>query len=207
MEYVTRIVKEQVPRVKVIRDPNPDEPEFELLTILHWHRRYMIHSDAECVDMSNYEADDDEELGVDREHVLDRLASDHDLVIWWPLYMIDHGVVHVRLGEGFGCPWDSGQVGIVGFTVPQWRVFTQTEWVGHEKQKTQAFEMVKAMIETLDQYMNGDMYGFEVVDDDGEIETSVWGFYGTDFDNGMSDHIDEEWHECLREALANPEEM
>jgi hypothetical protein len=38
-----------------------------------------------------------------------------------------------------------------------------------------------------------------------EQEDSCWGFYGTDFDNGMADHIEEKHHELLKAALDNPE--
>jgi hypothetical protein len=205
MQYVTRMVAQQIPRVRVIRDSDPEEPELEFLTILHWHRKYGIHSDAVRVDMSKYEADDDEELGVDEEQVQGRLASDYDLVAWWPLYMLDHSGVRLSL-KPFSCPWDSGQVGIVGITRAQWDA-TQTEpWTGVRSQWERAKLNATGDIDCLDRYMNGDMWGSEVVDDTGEVVNGCWGFYGTDWDNGMADHIDEEYHELLREALANPEE-
>jgi hypothetical protein len=48
-------------------------------------------------------------------------------------------------------------------------------------------------VETFNQYLNNDVYGFTIEDEEGNVLESVGGFYGDDFvENGMADHIDSE---------------
>ena len=205
MEMIKRMVEEEIARVRVIHDDCSDEPEIGF-TLLHWHRRYNMHSDATKIQPDDYRADDDEELEVTREQFFDRIADDHDLVCWWDLYMYEHGGSALSVGKGFSCTWDSGQVGIVGWTKEQWKTWWAEEWTGTDKQKEQALAAIICQIETLDHWHNGRVYGYIVTDDDGEEGDSCWGFYGLDWENGMADNIDEKYHDDLREALNNPED-
>ena len=46
-------------------------------------------------------------------------------------------------------------------------------------------------VETFNQYLNNDVYGFTIEDEDGNVIDSCGGFYGDDFvNNGMIEHID-----------------
>jgi hypothetical protein len=48
-------------------------------------------------------------------------------------------------------------------------------------------------VETFNQYLNNDVYGFTIEDEEGNVLESVGGFYGDDFaENGMVGHIDSE---------------
>ena len=38
--------------------------------------------------------------------------------------------------------------------------------------------ILKAEIETMDQYLTGMVYGYEVEDEDGDVIDSCWGYYG-----------------------------
>jgi hypothetical protein len=121
---------------------------------------------------------------------------------------------------GFHCPWDSGQVGFI--YVSREKVREDFGWKRITKaREQQILAYLKAEVETYDQYLRGDVYGFIVeerpaavfdadgktvdvdVDDDElwEQTDSCWGFYGDDpFENGMTDYIDEELHPLLKEA-------
>lgn len=76
-----------------------------------------------------------------------------------------------------------------------------------------AARMLEAEVEMFKQWADGDVYGFVVEEwtDECACEQcsagewveidSCWGFYGSDpFENGMSEHIDEELHDALRRA-------
>jgi len=58
-----------------------------------------------------------------------------------------------------------------------------------------ALEVLKGEIETLNQYLSGEVYGFRLManEDDDELDDidSCWGFYGEDiYTNGITDHVD-----------------
>lgn len=136
-----------------------------------------------------------------------------------PLHLYDHSGITMST-TGFSCPWDSGQVGWIYMTFKKF-----IEETGHasDEEKTsgklgkESLKKLEAWlissVKTYDQFLRGDIYGFvmetAVVCGQGHAhwdhEDSCWGFYGTDFDNGMSDHISEEHHELLKAALGNPE--
>lgn len=78
-----------------------------------------------------------------------------------------------------------------------------------EVMSERAKEMLEGEVEIYDQYLQGNIYGFVIekkikCECCNNVETeeidSCWGFYGNDpFENGMSDHIDKEYHELLKE--------
>lgn len=117
--------------------------------------------------------------------------EDHD---WWvktairfgfvmlPLYLYDHGGITMRCSP-FSCPWDSGQVGVI-FCSP---VTMRKEYgikAGRRvtrKVKEKVIEVLKAEVETYDQYLIGDVWGYVIENEDGEHEDSCWGFFGLDW--------------------------
>lgn len=131
------------------------------------------------------------------QHVLDQKF------IILPLYLYDHSGITMSTGR-FSCPWDSGQVGFIYCTIE--RGISECGSVEN------AEKCLRGEVEAYDQYLTGDVYGYviEEADDYGlgedddldwsEVD-SCWGFYGSDpFENGMSEHVDKELHEMLRDA-------
>jgi len=133
-----------------------------------------------------------------------------------PLYLYDHSGITMSTGS-FSCPWDSGQVGIIYVS----RERAAEEYGAHEfpltrevlvdpegllrgqQGKTWQREFqsldelteyyLKGEVEVYDQYLCGDVWGFVLVDEDGEELDSCWGFYGDDYrTNGILDHISSE---------------
>lgn len=94
-----------------------------------------------------------------------------------------HGDSKVRLRENpFSCPWDSGQSGFAYMT----RENALREW-GKKRlsaqQKAKALAYIDGVVDTFDQYLRGDMYGYQVVDSRGgsdDVVDSCWGYYGMD---------------------------
>ena len=92
-----------------------------------------------------------------------------------PLYLYDHGGITINT-SGFSCPWDSGQIGYIYMT----RETIFKEYGGKrltKKLRTRAESLLRSEVETYDQYIRGEVYGY-VADDDGE---SCWGFFGLDY--------------------------
>ena len=131
-----------------------------------------------------------------------------------PLYLYDHSGLTMNT-TGYSCQWDSMQVGIVYMTHK--RFIEETGYPTDEEKRTGVLgdasrarcrEMMVGEVATYDQYLRNDIYGYiieECVPGDWKHVDSCWNFYGTDVDNGMAEHIDEEHHEKLKAALENPE--
>ena len=93
---------------------------------------------------------------------------------------------------GFSCPWDSGQVGFIYCTHKQ----LKDDGIPVE----QAKQILLGEVETYDQFLRGDIYGFVITakcekcgQEKDDPEDSCWGFYGDNiFENGMSDHFSKE---------------
>lgn len=111
-----------------------------------------------------------------------------------PLYLYDHSGITMSTGS-FGDPWDSGQVGWIYMTK---EIFlAETGW-GEALWPRRAIEMMQGAVETYDQYLTGDVYGFTVFENTGtdadpvweETDESCWGFYGSDIkENGIADNV------------------
>jgi len=95
------------------------------------------------------------------------LGQDED-VYRFPVYALVHGTSALSLTP-FTCPWDSGRSGTV--TVDKDQVDSEEE----------AREAAKSHVEAFSQYIGGDVYGYEITDEDNEMIDSCWGFYGFDY--------------------------
>jgi hypothetical protein len=110
-------------------------------------------------------------------------------VIYLPLYLYDHSGITMSTTP-FSCPWDSGQVGFIYITHKD----AQTHNPIQPKESFDDFKerwltYLRGEVQTYDQYLAGDVYGYlifdgpEAIDHEGteaEVLESVWGFYGED---------------------------
>ena len=105
--------------------------------------------------------------------VIERLFD--EFFVWLPLYYNGHKLYFRNEEEGM--------------------IFiARTDLEKEKLSEKRALEVFKAEIETLNQYLTGEVYGYELVDtDDAEIGDhidSCWGFYGEDiYTNGITDHV------------------
>lgn len=146
-------------KVKIYPDDNPESPrEWDNLgQLVCWHGRYTLGDKHD-------------------------FASPDDFAEWWreegeggvllPVYLYDHGGVALSTSP-FTCPWDSGQVGYI---------FVQKNALLNEGvDEATAVRCMEAEIETYGQYINGEVYGYVIEDEDGDNVGSCWGFYGLDY--------------------------
>lgn len=90
-----------------------------------------------------------------------------------PVYAYVHGGATISTGA-FSCPWDSGQSGFVYCT----REKALAEWGNTPDYEANALRILQGEVETFDQYLRGDVYGYTITDAHGDIVDSCWGFYG-----------------------------
>ncbi len=116
-----------------------------------------------------------------------------DIAICLPLYLYDHSGITISHGK-FSCPWDSGQVG--------WHYITKAkledEFDGDE---AKAMKCLEAELKTYDDYLQGNVWGYVIENEEGDDVDSCWGFYGDELEEtGILDAVGDEHVEGLKEA-------
>ena len=155
--------------LEIVRDQDPESPRDwdNLGTFYMTHRRYAFgDAKAKNIDINTFQG------------------------IFLPVYMYDHSGITVSTTP-FSCPWDSGQIGWIYASVEKvkkdfgWKRLTK-------KRRDEIKSILDGEIKVLDQYLQGDIYGFNLIGGEGDVLDSCWGFYGDDpKTNGMAEHLNQ----------------
>ncbi len=149
--------------INIIQDSFPENPrkDFEpMATIVCVHSRYNLGDREDC--------DTD---------TIKEIANDKDNLVL-PLYLYDHSGITIST-KPFSCRWDSGQVGIIYISYSDIEKNKITE--------KQAIEIMNGEVETYDNYLTGNVYGYEVIDKNDKDIDSCWGYYGNYNTSGLVD--------------------
>jgi hypothetical protein len=182
--------------IRIMQDPSPSSPRSNenMGTMIAFHRNYNLGDKDHGFSTKDYNGWDEMEAGIRKEYGRDAVIL--------PLYLYDHSGITMNT-TGFSCRWDSGQVGFIVASLDSVRESYGIKRVTR-KQRTRALEHLVAEVAEYAQYLEGDVYGFVLEDENGHPVDSCWGFYGSDpFKNGMADHFAPEQHEALKEAAKN----
>src|SRR3990167_6828682 len=204
MNYSTEEYKGYTIKIEYDDDPLSPIEDFDMLGIMIcWHRKYNLgheqprgglegwlaykiwaHLGVDNWDVYGTKYEDWEEKSQDALQLMKEFQK-YNLVI--PLYLYDHGGITLRAGDPFYDSWDSGQVGFV--------------YVSHEKIKEEygvkrlskkilekAEKLLKAEVEVYDNYLTGNVFGYEIEDQDENYIASCYGFFG---DNGREEALEE----------------
>ena len=116
-----------------------------------------------------------------------------DIAICLPLYLYDHGGITISHGA-FSCKWDSGQVG--------WHYITKAKLEDEfDGEEAKAMKCLEAELKTYDDYLQGNVWGYVIENEDGDDVDSCWGFYGDELEEtGILGHVAAEHVEGLTEA-------
>jgi len=176
-------------RFLLVRDPDPPTPLDcdNLGTMVCKHRRYAL---GDSQDPSTIPAND-------------------ELALKLQLYLLDHGGLTIRVDpSGFqACDpqgWDWGQVGVIYVTKA--RVVEEYGDLSAESIK-RAREVLISEVDTYDQYLRGDVYGFVIERKCPQCEVyshedSCYGFYGSDVrTNGILEHLSDEYSRAVTAQL------
>lgn len=227
----------------IIQDESPMNPRTEwdnLCTMVCWHSRYNLgdnhitgkdarnkfeppfeNSLSMFCDIAGMHHPDDlsqEELGDEEAYkALIRKTAEEKAIIL-PLRLLDHSGITMSIGRGahWSDPggWDSGQVGWIFVT----RETLKKEGLS-DKTDEEIVKYLEGEVETYDQYLTGDVYGFqlkkivkfekknletgevEIIEEEEDID-SCWGFYGHNFEeNGLYDHAGIKKEDILEEKI------
>ena len=205
--------------LKVMNYDCSDNPRSwtNLCTMVCWHRHYKLG------DEHNFDNPDEFMqhlyLDVTGKHWCDDHESDDwqdvykelqkiDLVLIKQINLYDHSGMTVSTSNGYpyNDRWDSGCVGFIYVTKKT--IFKECGNITEENWKERADTYLEGEMETYDQYLRGDVYGFELTkkvikqdkcshcgevireyEDEEEVD-SCWGFYGDCLEeNGILDEI------------------
>lgn len=154
--------------IEIHQDETPDNPRDwdNLGTMVCWHRRYNLG---------------DEHHFRDPDDFFEFIKEEHNgRVIILNVYMYDHSGITINT-SGFSCPWDSGQIGYIYVTYEDAMINVMWNWKYMTKKRIKYIEdILRNEIETYDQYLTGDVWGFVIKGMDDESFDSCWGFFGYD---------------------------
>ena len=126
-----------------------------------WHRRYTMGD--------SHTWDSPEDFNAD-------IKSNKNIIL--PLFMYDHGSISLSTSS-FSCPWDSGQLGYI--FVSKEVIRKEYKWQRLTKKRIKQIENnLKEEIKEYTYFINGEVYGLEILDEKEELVDSCYGFYGID---------------------------
>jgi len=118
-----------------------------------------------------------DEAGITMEEAQD-IAKSKDWVSL-PVYLYDHSGLSVST-TGFSCRLDGGQLGII--YVSKEKALKEFDWKVLTKARRERLTLcLEEEIKELDQYLTGDVYGYVIKDEDGDVVEYCWGFYGEEY--------------------------
>lgn len=177
-----RIETENGNAIKIWHDEDAENPRENCDNLWKWicfHNRYKL-GDKHDYKETNFSSWEDVE---------NMLREDFGDCFLKPLSMIDHSGLHVYRGSGaHACDpggWDSG---MIGFAVLS-KEAARKEFGRLTKKKREIIDRnLEGEIETYNQYLSGEVYGFTVYSPSGERLDSCGGLFGYEY--------------CLEEAKA-----
>ena len=146
-----------------------------------WHNRYNL-GDVKLLE--NYSESKECKLKNLTEYcngweeVEEVLRKEFGAVVILPLFLYDHSGISMRtFSHGQHAGWDGGYVGFIYATkadiLKEYSVKRITKAI-----KTKVEKILTSEVETYSQYLEGDVYFYNVEDENGEVVESCGGFYG-----------------------------
>ena len=209
MDNVIKEFKKGNKVIKIFQDDSPESPRTweNVCKMVCFHNRYNLG------DKHDYNLNDYESL----EELKNAIVKKEKVAVIAPLYLYDHSGLIIKTGSFQGllpqghAEFDTSMIGFIFVTME-----TLNKEFGFKRRSKKAIEKaeewIKIEVETYDQYLSGDIYGFqaiEIIESKGtngktyyneENIDSCGGFYGIDFKtNGMVDYLPEGFEELILE--------
>lgn len=161
--------------VEIHADDAPCDPrEHDNLVVMACEHRHYDLGDGTLADAIGRTPDEFKSL----RHLERYLGIVVDAAVIAPLYLYDHSGISMSVGSFVGraqhAEWDSGIVGVAWIT----RTQVAEQFNGDV---AAARKCLESEVETYDQYLTGDVWGYVVETPDGDQLDSLWGIYGLDY--------------------------
>jgi hypothetical protein len=164
--------------IEIFHEDSPESPrEWDNLgTMICFHKRYSLGDkhDYKHNDYSGWE------------EMKKAIIKNENVGVILPLYLYDHSGITISTSP-FSCPWDSGQIGFI-YVSKEKMLKEYGGKIVTKKLKEKVTEYLKGEVETYDQYLRGDVYGYKVFkvtyceqgyEHKEELDSS-WGYYGSE---------------------------
>ena len=176
MAYKMEIRKYKGYTVEIWQDEDAENPrEWDnLVKMICFHSRYDLGD-------QHYSSPEDFQEFVRREKP----------VVVLPLYLYDHSVLSIStesfMGRAQHAEWDSGQVG--------WAYISKEDALREyrvkrisKKIRAELRALLESEVKTYDQFLLGDVYGYNIEDAEGKLIESCGGYFG-DPDGYLMDEV------------------
>lgn len=139
-----------------------------------WFAYYVLENYATGLNLKTYDT-----FGYfENEEEVDKIWEwiENNMIVM-PLFLYDHSGITISTSRT--CRWDSGQVGFMYITkkkaTKEWgnKYFTKAV-------KQKAITCMESELKTYDDYLRGNVYGYRILDENGDEIDSCWGYYGYD---------------------------
>lgn len=171
-QYVSETETIDKYQIDIMPDDMPDSPRNwdNMGTMICFHRDAIL-GDKHDYDHSDYNGWSEMEKAI---------IANEDVAVILPLYVYQHGGMTMNT-TGFHCGFDSGQVGFIFVSKKVLRKEYGVKYVT-QKVRDKALKVLLGEVETYDQYLTGDIYGYRITDTETDEKLdSCWGFYGSDY--------------------------
>jgi len=161
--------------VKIYYDEDPMDPrEWDNLG-----RMFCFHPRYDLGDKHDLSIHMFEDMGWDE--ILAWTKEEEGAEVFLPLHLLDHSGLSISTSD-FNDTWDSGVVGFICDTAETRKLmgFELDRFGRDVDARAHILEVLMGEVKTYDQYLQGDIYGFVVEDEDGDTLDSCWGFFGTE---------------------------
>jgi hypothetical protein len=159
-------------RIDIIQDTDPESPRTwdNLGTMVCFHSRHDL-GDKHNYNHKDYNGWDEMEMDI---------IKQENVGVILPLYLYEHSGKTMNT-TGFSCGFDSGQVGFIFISKEKIREEYGVKRIT-QKVRDRVEKLLVGEVETYDQYLTGDIYGYRITDTETDEELdSCWGFYGSDY--------------------------
>ena len=151
-------------------DPMSPRDADNLGTLAIWHRSYDLGDKSHEVDVATAAMDRWGSYALTARY----LRMFHGATVVLKVGMLDHSGISLYSGGGAHCMdpggWDSGTVGLIWDT-PEGRAMTGVELAN-------VGAALEGEVREMASYVEGDVYGYRILDADGEELDSCWGYIG-----------------------------
>lgn len=165
MTYTVHTEKYKNYTIEIWQDDYPLNPyeEWDMLgTFYHWHKNGFIGEDISRLNREDIES------------YFNGIKANSGIVL--PVYLYEHSGQTISTTP-FSCRWDIGQVGFYIVTAENIRKEYSCKRISKKTRET-AREVLVSEIKTIDQWLRGEVYGYSVLNEDGEQLESCGGFFG-----------------------------
>jgi len=155
--------------LKIGQDEFPENPrdwDGNLGTMVCFHKRYNLGDGETHLHPGLFEG---------WEEVEKHLVQEEEAAIILPVSLYDHSGLSMSCGVASG--WDCGQVGFI-YTTSKKILETFGGKILTQKKKSKAVECLENEVKLYDMFLRGEVYAYDIVDEDGESVESCSGFFG-----------------------------